>query len=309
MAAPRLPTPRRRLAAAAWLAALPMLAGCTPVGLLNGLDRLTPGGEGGNRAAQDLAYGSLERQRLDVWVPAERRSSGDKLPVVVFFYGGGWNSGSRGEYGFAGSAYAGQGFVALVPDYRLVPSARFPAFLEDGALAVRWAREHAARYGGDPNRITLAGHSAGGYIAAMLALDERWLQRAGVPAGTVKSAALLSAPLDFAPFTDPRSRNAFGEWPNVAETQPITFARRDAPPIFLGHGSADRVVFPRNSQRLAARLTQSGAPVTLRLYPGASHVDLALSLSRPFRRKTPVLSESAAFLRSATELPTSRPKQ
>ena len=94
---------------------------------------------------------------------------------MIFFYGGGWNSGSRSDYGFAGSAFAGQGFVAIVPDYRLVPATRFPGFVEDGALAVKWARDHAERFGGDPNRITVAGHSAGAYLAMLLATDPRWL--------------------------------------------------------------------------------------------------------------------------------------
>ena len=295
----------RRWRAPAWAASLMALTGCTPVGLLNGLDRLTPGGEGASRVVRGAAYGPQQRQVLDVWTPTARRHRGHRLPVVVFFYGGGWDSGSRGDYGFAGAAYAGQGFVAVVPDYRLVPAVRFPAFVEDGALAVRWARENVARYGGDPERITLAGHSAGGYIAAMLTLDQRWLARAGVDPRTVRGAALLAAPLDFAPFTESRGRNAFGHWPDVAETQPISFARADAPPIFLGHGTNDRVVYPRNSQRLAARLQFLGAPATLRLYPGANHTDLVVSLARPFRRKTPALHDTAAFLRSATAPPTS----
>ncbi|CAA9534559.1 MAG: hypothetical protein AVDCRST_MAG31-2702 [uncultured Sphingomonas sp.] len=295
----------RRWRAPAWAASLVALTGCTPAGLLNGLDRLTPGGDGAARVVRGAAYGADERQRLDVWAPTARRYKGEKLPVVLFFYGGGWDSGSRGDYGFAGAAYAGQGFVAVVPDYRLVPTVRFPAFLEDGALAVRWARDHAARYGGDPERITLAGHSAGGYIAGMLALDRHWLAGAGVDHRTIKAAALLAAPLDFAPFTDHRSRNAFGQWTAVADTQPISFARADAPPLFLAHGTADRVVYPRNSQRLAARLQSLGAPVSLRLYPGANHTDLVVSLARPFRGKTPALAESAAFLRSASSPPTS----
>ncbi len=277
----------------AWAASLLALTGCTPAGLLTGFDRLAaPGGV--TRVAQGAAYGTEPRQKLDVWAPARR--AGQELPIVVFFYGGGWNSGERGDYGFAGAAFAGEGFVAIVPDYRLVPSVRFPAFVEDGALAVRWARDNAARYGGDPKRITLAGHSAGAYNAAMLALDRRFLTEAGVDPKTVRAAALLSGPYDFYPFTEPRGRGAFGAFAQPLETQPINFARADAPPMFLAHGSDDRVVFPKNSRNLAQRLQQAGAPVTLRIYPGASHVDLAVGLSRTFRQRVPVLADSAAFL-------------
>ena len=164
-----------------------------------------------------------------MWVPQARRR-GAPLPVVVFFYGGGWVAGERADYGFVGRAFAAQGFVAIIPDYRLVPQVRFPSFVEDGAQAVKWARDHAAEYGGDPAKITLAGHSAGSYIAAMLALDRHYLSQAGVDPSVVRAAALLSGPYDFYPFTEQRGRDALGHWPRPRETQPISFVRRDAPP-------------------------------------------------------------------------------
>lgn len=285
----------RRFAAAALAMAV---AACSPAGLLNGANRLWPGDGGSRLAASGLPFGKLDRQRLDLWIPG-KRAAGAKLPVVVFFYGGGWVGGSRGDYGFAGSAFAGQGFITVIPDYRLVPTVRFPAFVEDGALAVKWARDHAADYGGDPARISLAGHSAGAYIAAMLALDRHFLADAGVDPKTVRAAALLAGPYDFYPFTEQRGRDALGAWPRPAETQPIHFARADAPPLLLMAGTADTVVRPRNSERLAQRLRQLGAPVELRLYPGKSHIDLVKSLSKPFRGATPALADSAAFLHRA----------
>jgi acetyl esterase/lipase len=270
------------------------LTGCTPAGLLTGFDRLTSAASA-RRVVAGEAYGAHPRQRVDVWAP--RLQGAQPLPVVVFFFGGGWNQGSRGDYGFAGAAFAGENFIAVVPDYRLVPEVRFPTFVEDGALAVKWARDNAARFGGDPKRITLAGHSAGAYIAAMLALDPRFLKQARVDPKTIRAAALLSGPTDFYPFTEARGRAAFGAWKQPRDTQPINFVRKDAPPTFLGHGSDDRVVLPYNSRRLAQSLQQLGAPVSLRIYEGANHVDLAAALSGPFRGRVPVLAESADFLR------------
>lgn len=278
------------------------LVGCTPAGLLNGVSRLT--GDGGVRtAARGAAYGSDPRQKLDVYVPAGRAEA--KLPVVVFFYGGGWVDGSRADYAFAGRAFAGQGFVAVVADYRLVPQVRFPAFVQDAALAVKWVRDTIANHGGDPARIALSGHSAGAYIAAMLALDTRFLSEAGVDPAIVRGAALLSGPADFYPFTEARGRDALGQWPRPLETQPISFARANAPPLLLMHGTADTVVKPYNSKRLAAKLTALGAPATLKLYPGKSHTDTIKSLSPAFRGSTPAFSDSVAFLRRLTPLPTS----
>ncbi|NUS99492.1 MAG: alpha/beta hydrolase [Sphingomonas sp.] len=272
--------------------ALLALAGCTPAGLLNTASRI--GGDPARLALRGAAYGGHPRQKLDVWAPP--RPASQKLPVVIFFYGGGWVSGDRSDYGFAGRAFASRGFVAVVPDYRLVPEVRFPSFMEDGALAVKWVRDHIADYGGDPARITLAGHSAGSYVAAMLALDRHYLRDAGVEPTVVRAAALMSGPYDFYPFTEQRGRDALGAWPRPQETQPIHFARSDAPPMLLMHGTADDVVQPRNSEALAGRLRQLRAPVSLRLYAGKSHVDTIKSLAPLFRRSTPALADSVAFL-------------
>ncbi|MEQ7873829.1 alpha/beta hydrolase [Sphingomonas sp. ASV193] len=275
--------PRRTLLGSA-LAAVG-LGGCSPVSLLNGASRVA--GDRARQVGDGIAYGPDPRQRLDIWVP---EGGGAGRPVVVFFYGGGWNSGERGDYGFVGRALAARGFVTVVPDYRLVPAVRYPAFVEDGAAAVRWVRANIARHGGDPRRIHLSGHSAGAYIAAMLALDRDFA------AGPIESAALLSGPYDFAPFDDPRSIAAFGNWPDAAATQPVHYARRDAPPMLLVHGTADEVVRPRNSEALAAALRAKGAPVELALYPGKSHIDTIKSLSPLFRGSTPALGDMVRFL-------------
>ncbi len=278
----------------ALLGLIALVTGCSPPALLNGLDSLTPGAGGVTRLAHGAAYGALPRQKLDVWAPKTRTAS--LRPVVIFFYGGAWVKGSRGEYGFAGRAYASKGFVAVVPDYRLVPNVRFPAFVQDGALAVRWTREHAREFGGDPARVTLAGHSAGSYIAAMLTLDRHYLDAVGVPSSTIRAAALMAGPYDFLPLTDKRAVDALGNWPRPDETQPIHYARADAPPMWLAAGMADETVNPDNSRHLAARLRQLGAPVVLREYPGKSHVDLVMGLSKTFRGRVPTLEESSAFL-------------
>lgn len=274
------------------MAALTALFACSPAGLLNSVSRIR--GDSATLAKRGAAYGTNPRQRIDVWTP---RTAGTKRPVVVFFYGGGWSAGERSEYGFAGRALAAEGFVAMVPDYRLVPNVRFPTFVEDGALAVKWARDHAAEYGGDPNRISVMGHSAGAYIGAMLALDRHFLNDVGVDPSVIRAAALLSGPYDFYPFTDARAHDAFAAWPKPADTQPISFARAGAPPMLLIHGTSDSIVQPGNSRRLAAALEKLGSPVELKLYPGKSHIDPIKSLSPLFRGSTPALGDSVAFLR------------
>lgn len=241
-----------------------------------------------------VAYGPLERQMLDVYAPKRETAL---APVAVFFYGGSWDSGRRQDYGWVGRALAAQGFLTIVADYRLYPEVRYPGFVEDGALAVRWAVDHARALGGDPERIVLIGHSAGAYNAAMLALDGRYLSAAGVDPKVVRAFAGLSGPYDFLPLDGPVTQRTFGAFPDLPATQPAAYARADSPPAFLAAGDDDTTVKPRNIKVLAAALRAKGVAVDERHYPGLNHADTVLALSRPFRGKAPVLSEMTAFLK------------
>ena len=276
----------------AMLAAL-AATGCSP---LTAFNALMPKDGGTFRAARDIPYGPDPRQKLDVYAP--RRPATRPLPTIVFFYGGSWNSGARSGYGFAGRALASRGFVVVVPDYRLVPAVRFPAFLQDNAAAVRWAEANVARYGGDGGRIVLIGHSAGAYDAAMLALDPQWL---GSGRAAIRGFAGLAGPYDFLPLDGPVTIAAFGGWPVPAETQPIHFAGPGDPPALLLTGTNDDMVRPGNSTALAARLEAAGVPTTVRRYPGIGHVGIVTALARPFRRKAPVLNDLAAFAARVTQ--------
>lgn len=271
---------------------LALAAGCSPLATL---DAIAPR-DAGALAARGISYGAHPRQKLDVHLPVER--SAGPAPVAVFFYGGSWKGGSKDDYDFAGAALAAQGFVTIIPDYRLYPEVRFPDFLDDSAAAVRWASDNAATYGGDGRRIVLVGHSAGGYNAAMLALDGRYLRRAGVDRRAIRAVAGLSGPYDFLPLDEGTAQEVFGQAPNLPATQPITFAGRGSPPAFLATGDADTTVRPRNTSALAARLRSVGGIVEERVYPGLSHIDTLLTLSRPFRGKAPLYDEMGAFLRA-----------
>ncbi len=247
------------------------------------------------RPVRGVSYGEHARQRLDVYAPAHGANG---WPVLVFFYGGAWNSGRRGDYGWAARALAAQGFLVVVPDYRLHPEVRYPAFLEDAALAVRWAVEHAPRLGGDPGRLSLAGHSAGAYIAAMLSLDRAYLTAAGVEGERVRAFAGLSGPYAFLPLDGPITTRTFGHADDLPATQPISFVRADAPAAFLATGEGDQTVRPRNTRKLSKALREAGAIVEEQVYPGLDHAAPLLALSRPFRRKAPVLAQMTAFLKA-----------
>ena len=284
---------RRRLTALAAAACLTVLGGCS---MLSAFAAVTPR-DAARLAGRGVAYGADPRQRLDVYAPPTARGP---VPVVVFFYGGGWSAGARGDYGWAAQALAARGFLVIVPDYRLAPAHPYPDFVQDGAAAVRWAQDHAAAFGGDPRRLLLAGHSAGAYIALQLALDDDFLRAAGVDRAAITGAVGLSGPYDFYPFDVAASRQAFGLWPEPHETQPIAYAARPhRPPVLLIQGGQDAVVQPRNAVSLDRALRAAGNASTLRLYPDLSHPDTLLALSVPFRGKAPILDETTAFLARA----------
>jgi len=289
-----LPSVARRLTQAISRLALALIvglpiAGCGPAALLNAL---VP--DDGYRVERDLAYGDAARQRLDLYLPDEAVAP---APVVVFFHGGRWEAGSKADYRFVGEALAARGFVVVIPDYRLYPEVRFPTFVEDGAAAVAWVRRNIGRFGGEPWQIHLMGHSAGAHIAALLALDRRYLATAGVEPGTLESFVGLAGPYDFLPLTDATLKRIFAA-DDLAATQPITFAEGSAPRALLLHGEDDRTVLPRNSQHLAAALEAAGGRAQLRLYPDLDHVALVAALAAPLRWLAPVLDDVTAFLRA-----------
>jgi pimeloyl-ACP methyl ester carboxylesterase len=150
---------------------------------------------------QGVAYGPDPRQKLDVYKPLGNVAG---APVVVFFYGGNWSAGDRADYRFVGEALAASGAIAIVADYRLSPQVRWQQILQDCALATRWAFDRAPALGGDPRRIYLMGHSAGGYNAAMLALDSRWLRAQGLSPERLAGWIGLAGAYDFLPIVDPR---------------------------------------------------------------------------------------------------------
>lgn len=292
----------RAFAALASLLSLALMAigisACSPLALF---DAIGPRDRGGRLVLKDAAFGAHPRQRLDVFAPVEGATG---APVLVFFYGGSWKGGAKEDYAFVGQAFAAQGFVTVLPDYRLYPEVRFPDFLDDGAAALAWVRDNIAAQGGDPRRIVLAGHSAGAYNAVMLGLDTRYLRRAGVDPKAVRAVAGLSGPYDFLPLDPGTATELFGQAPDKAATQPITFAGPHSPPAFLATGENDTIVRPRNTQSLAAKLRAARVPVQERIYPGLDHADTLLALSVTFRSKAPELAEMTAFLKQyASERP------
>ena len=263
-------------------------AACSPAAVLNAI---AP--RDGVAVTRDLAYQDGPRHMLDVYAPAAAAPA----PVVVFFYGGGWEAGSKDMYRFVGAALAARGVMTVIADYRVYPEVRFPGFMRDAALAVAWTRTNAARFGGDPRRMFLMGHSAGAQIATLLALDGSYLHEVGLdPHRDLSGVIGLAGPYDFLPLHDATLEKIFGPEAERWRSQPISFVSSQAPPMLLLAGSDDDTVDPANTTRLAARLRAAGDTVEDRVYPGVGHKTLIGAFSGALTFVAPVREEVLRFV-------------
>lgn len=240
-----------------------------------------------------VAYGAASRQAMDIWRPAGDAAG---LPVVIFFYGGAWQNGRRQDYPFVAAPLARLGMVVAVADYRVFPQVRYPAFIEDAARAVATVRREARGWGGDPDRVIVTGHSAGAYIAAMLALDPCWLAAAGEDRAHLAGMVGLAGPYDFLPIQDEDVRAVFSSAADLPETQPVAHVDGRNPPMLLLHGAADTTCYPRNTLALAARVRAAGGAAEARLYPGVGHIGIVLGFAPLLRFCSPAFADVAAFV-------------
>jgi acetyl esterase/lipase len=249
------------------------------------------------RLTRDVSYAPLTRQKLDIYTPATPPPPAG-WPVVVFFYGGNWTSGERADYKFMGEALASHGMLTLVADYRLYPEVTYPDFLEDCAKAMAYGLEHAKSLGGDPKRIFVMGHSAGGYNAAMLALDPRWLAATGHSPNELDGWIGLAGAYEFYPLEPSQpARPVFHHPDYPPHSQPIEDVTHESPKAFLAGPVNDKIVSPqRSTLAMAAKLRAAGVPVELHMYDGVSHALLVGAFARPLRGLAPVLDDLSAWV-------------
>jgi acetyl esterase/lipase len=258
----------------------------------------------------DIAYGSDPRQKLDIYLPSARQEqdgapaprasvTAAARPIVIFWYGGSWQRGSKSDYRFVGAALAERGYITVLPDYRLYPEVKFPAFLDDAAHAVAWVQQHAQEFGGDPHRIVLMGHSAGAHTAAYLAFNHEFLAKRGANPDWIAGLVGLSGPYVLAPNTRTLNRIFAAPW-GESDWQPLRFVDEQAPPTFLAHGLGDGVVSVVQTEKLRDALEAKGVRVETELYPDTGHAATVAAFSRAARGSAPTLDQVVAFLGSLT---------
>lgn len=274
------------------------LSACSPIALL---DRLVP--ETGYERETGIAYGADPRQQLDVYRPANGLKS---KTAIVFLYGGSWKSGARQQYRFVGQTLASKGYLTVIPDYRLYPAVRFPKFVDDAAAAIAWVHREIERYGGNPDRIVIAGHSAGAHSAALLVLDNHYLKSVGVPERAIVGWIGLAGPYAFDPLKTASTKAVFENAPNPDATRPIKNVRPGAPPTLLIHGFNDFTVDIRNSLELAKSLRAQGVRTNFVTLEDTGHSGILLGLAKPFLADTQVVKPITEFIESLDREATAR---
>jgi acetyl esterase/lipase len=266
-----------------------IVTGCTQVGL--GVANI-PIKFSDAEIQKNIAYGDQPWQKLDLYIPTETQNQ--KLPMLVFFYGGRWTEGSKDMYKFVGDAYTKEGYIVAIADYSKYPKVKFPKFVEDGAKAVAWVYRNADQFNGDPDNLFIMGHSSGGHIGALVAADGKYLQAEGLDNDIITAFAGLAGPYDFIPEAEDL-KDIFGPPENYPLMQVPTYIDGDEAPMLLIWGDEDQAVWRRNLDRLEAKINDKGGMVETKIYEGVNHVGTIASLTWFLRSKAPVLKHTTEF--------------
>jgi acetyl esterase/lipase len=238
------------------------------------------------RAHLDLPYGGDYWQRLDVFVPAQAMQG---LPVFVFIHGGAWSSGCKEWMGFMAPNLVGAPAVFVSVSYRKAPDHRLASLFADVANALAWISREISTYGGDPSRLLIGGHSAGGHLAMLVSLKPEDVKTvSGFDVGAIRAVLPVSAPLDLRihPGIPDESlirvhEKVLDDPGRAAEFSPIVFAERARVPYFLTWGENDFPRIRRQNVAMVAQMRSRGAAITELEIAGASHFDTNLTAADP----------------------------
>lgn len=228
----------------------------------------------------DVPYGADEWQRLDIYLPGQAGASG--LPVLLFLHGGSWTHGHKEWMGFMAPSFTDLPAIFVSVGYRLVPQVRFPAPLDDTIDALAWVHANIGRHGGDPDRIFLGGHSAGGHLAALASLHRDKLAAARLAPDVVKGCFPVSATYNFAQGELEAHDNHLLQVPEqAAEASPINFVAASRVPFLIAWGDADFPQVLRTSPDMVSALERSGAETEQLVLPGYDHFAASLAGGEP----------------------------
>lgn len=248
---------------------------------------------------KDIMFDPNKGLKLDIYTNANKQTT-DKLPVIVFFYGGGWSWGDKSYFSFVADSFVAKGYAVVVPNYTLYPAAKYPEFVTDGAKAIAWVHNNIAEYGGNADKLFVVGHSAGAYIAAMVAFNDKYLGAENESTSIIKAVAGIAGPYNFTPKAQ-EYIDIFGE-ENFDDMKIENHVNGNEPPALLIHSKGDTTVGAFNQTLMANALTAKGISVDTLLYgQNVSHVKVLLKIHPWFADNVNVASDVDHFFQGANK--------
>ncbi len=216
----------------------------------------------------DVPFGPTLAEHVDLY-PA-----GEDAPVLIYVHGGFWALRTSKEFGFVARGPVSEGVTTVVTNYALCPTVTIDEVVRQTRAAVAWVYRNAHSFGGDPERIHVAGHSAGGHLVAML-LATDWEETYGLPNDTIKGATVISGLFDLAPFPytflQPKLQLT---WDEVRRNSPILHLPATAPPLLVAYGEDETDEFKRQSEAFLGAWNAKGHPGERLVLPGKNHYDV-----------------------------------
>ncbi len=250
---------------------------CIVLGALGSLAQQKPADDPAVRVIRDVAYydgkeADAKKHQLDLYLPKEKKD----FPVLMFVHGGAWRSGDRALYGALGQTFAKAGFGTACISYRLSPAVKHPAHIEDVARAFAWLHGNIAKQGGDPKRLFIGGHSAGGHLVALLALNEKYLQAHKLSGKDLAGVI----PLSGVHRVIGNMFSAFGpELAGWKDASPIEHVRADTPPWLLIYAQHDYPGLGLMARELHAALTEKKNVAEVLEIPDKTHITIITSIA------------------------------
>ena len=249
------------------------------------------------KRAKDIAY--APDQKLNIFSP---RNKQELKPVLVHFYGGNWTSGRKGLYSFFGSRWARKGVVTVIPDYPKSPEATYSEMTMSAARAIKWVKENIAQYGGDPNRIFVSGHSAGGQLAALSIIDTSYFQQLGLQ-DPVKGMILIDpAGLDMYRYMKEVDSGPNGSYLEIFGRDTTTWKKASAifhvhdhmPPILLYTGERTHYTIRIGAQRFVSKVKNYNTQIEYKVVKRRKHIPM---ITQFFNTGNPLYRQIKEFMK------------
>lgn len=245
------------------------------------------------KVIRDIAYhdgkdADAKKHKLDLYLPKDKKN----FPVLMFVHGGAWRTGDKALYGKLGNAFAKEGIGTACISYRLAPGVKHPAQIEDVARALAWLHENIAKHGGDPNRLFISGHSAGGHLVALLALNEKYLKAHNLSSKDLAGVVALSGVY----LIRGNMFEAFGTEPDGwKDASPLDHVRAGTPPWLIIYAQRDYPTLPQGAKSLHQALKEQNDNAELLEIPDKTHITIISSIGSDDDKTTAAMLQ---FLRA-----------